>query len=169
MAAVEERDETLGGIWSMLSGVGRIRSGRDWITCACLLTIVCSMPITNMPALNFQLVSLNSANTAAPVPVSRVAGRFLQFPRVTSNLSSLAISFPLSLCFPLSSAQTTVKQETVPLLLPRVRRSCLPRILPRNRFNRLRVSHTFFTASRSICSNSSPVPLETSSIRALID
>ena len=89
----QRREEMRGRIWSVLSGVGRIRSSsdRDWITFACLLNIVCSMPITNMPTLNFQLVSLNSANTAAPVPVSRVAGRFLQFSRVTSLANSLLL------------------------------------------------------------------------------
>ena len=72
--------------------VGRIRSDRDWITCSCLPAIVCSMPITNMPALNFQLVSLNCANTAAPVPASRVAERFL-FSRYIASLSlSLSLS-----------------------------------------------------------------------------
>lgn len=69
--------------------VGRIRSDRDWITCSCLPAIVCSMPITNMPALNFQLVSLNCANTAAPVPASRVVERFLS----SRYIASLSLSF----------------------------------------------------------------------------
>lgn len=51
--------------------------------------IVCSMPIINMPTLNFQLVSLNSVNTAAPVPACPVAERFLQFSRITSSANSL--------------------------------------------------------------------------------
>lgn len=72
-----------------LLGVRHITSYWDWITCACLPSIVCSMPIINMPALNFQLVSLNYVNTAAPVPVSRAARRFLQFSRTTSPTNSL--------------------------------------------------------------------------------
>lgn len=97
--------------------VGRIRSDRDWITCSCLPAIVCSMPITNMPALNFQLVSLNCANTAAPVPTSRVAQRFL-FSRYIVSLSPfLSLSFSFAV---FSFRYRTVKQlvETGNCALP---------------------------------------------------
>lgn len=101
--------------------VGRIRSDRDWITCSCLPAIVCSMPITNMPALNFQLVSLNCANTAAPVPTSRVAQRFL-FSRYIASLSPfLFLSLSPCLVFVIERSNNSLKQETVPFPLPRAR------------------------------------------------
>ena len=97
--------------------VGRIRSDRDWITCSCLPAIVCSMPITNMPALNFQLVSLNCANTAAPVPASRVAERFL----FSRYIASLSLSRSPCLVFVIERSNNSLKRETVPFPLPRVR------------------------------------------------
>lgn len=60
-----------------------------------------------MPALNFQLVSLNCANTAAPVPASRVAERFLSSRYIASFSLFLSLSFSFAV---FSFRYRTVKQ-----------------------------------------------------------